>query len=861
MAEKPDEEETESKTRNQILNLQSEYARKKEWLGRLKEKEKALKDEQQARAEEKDNIVLKINLENKEKNDHRENRSSNNAEDEAVKQYIARETKSMLKDRIPAFNEDVGEEDSDDDENLDAEEQQDDTKQNHDSVIITYMNTDPVERERLNEYRVSYRIDRSIRVVDLHADVCEYWGCSRDEFALCEQPQDKSSTVLKELDDPDKQVIQNYLPRNKRAHLILAHKDVVKDRNLMSKSQGIDLEKLFAKAQSTEVDDAALASMKHGGKAQEEKDQDHFAQAFSKWPGVYTLLKGKQKPQFKKWTQIKCRSITCYVFLALFTGLAILFRNQANHYWLREGILQTLAEGIPGESSQPIPAGAENIANVRSVEQIWHWVNGPFHYQLFNNASTLRKFYVPEGFLRVRQQKAKKLKNCRRKDATPQSCYSVSVYSEDDQDKAFLYPSSMISSLKIDGHFNAGIDNYTKPDPMPDVWQKSKDYSADLSGFVQSKYDGSGYMLDYQLSNTTNEARAASTFSADMAVARSVWVNQQTRLLTFELLLANYNLGGFVSSTFMFEITPSGSVQPSAILMPIDIGDATDGGSVQLMLTVLRFLIIFYILTVQVYTETNLKVAAGTSGLMYVFSIIGFLDMSTVSLFCAIGYMRLGFDPPKPFGMTKFYSYSQEGMEYEQTFITEGVFLILIMLRLCALMRLNPHVNQYYKMFGRGLFMFGFFAIIFFPIFFGLIMFAHCIWGSGVLQFSTFWETLCSLVSFIKQDFNVRLLLEKNETWTVVYIIFYTLTVTIFLINGFLAITVHSYFQVQIADGLPKERKSWTKDQWMDWLLFGPLYKKITGKKPGSSKREDGEGDEEGGEESSSDDEGDDKED
>ena len=54
-------------------------------------------------------------------------------------------------------------------------------------------------------------------------------------------------------------------------------------------------------------------------------------------------------------------------------------------------------------------------------------------------------------------------------------------------------------------------------------------------------------MVDYNLTNP----EAASIFLQDMEVFRTHWLTPHTRLLVFEVLLANYNLGGFISSSFL----------------------------------------------------------------------------------------------------------------------------------------------------------------------------------------------------------------------------------------------------------------------------------------------------------------------
>merc|ERR1712038_60580 len=67
--------------------------------------------------------------------------------------------------------------------------------------------------------------------------------------------------------------------------------------------------------------------------------------------------------------------------------------------------------------------------DIKQYEDIWAWLGGPFHYQIFNENSTLRQYYTPVGFLRIRQQRARE-KECARADIPvnlKRKCYYVNV--------------------------------------------------------------------------------------------------------------------------------------------------------------------------------------------------------------------------------------------------------------------------------------------------------------------------------------------------------------------------------------------------------------------------------------------------
>lgn len=377
----------------------------------------------------------------------------------------------------------------------------------------------------------------------------------------------------------------------------------------------------------------------------------------------------------------------------------------------------------------------------------------------------------------------------------------------------------------------------------PRWWYKASDYDAYLTGHLQANYDGSGYMIDYNLSNPN----VGNTFLADMDIFRTYWLTTDTRLLSFEVLLANYNIGGFVSSVFLFEIAPSGSVVGTAHLMPINLGNEQMGGTGALVVDIVRSVCVFYILTFQAVSETSFRASIGGSGLEYIFSFVGFLDQSIVATFVAMCIMRLKHDPPAPIDMERFYSYSVEAIVHKRLYTTEGFFLLLICLRFTTFMKLSTYIDKYWRMLFRSCKMIGFWLFVAVPPFLGSMVLAHCIWSPYSRRFTTWWETFVSLIFFVKQDFDLNNMYITQPTWTIPFLVFYYILTSLFLLPGFLAIAVYAFFQVQLLDVNPREPHPWSYDQWMDWILFGPVYQCIFRRPPGASKREEGAEEEEDG--------------
>jgi len=400
-------------------------------------------------------------------------------------------------------------------------------------------------------------------------------------------------------------------------------------------------------------------------------------------------------------------------------------------------------------------------------------------------------------------------------------------------------------------------ENVTLPNPL--FWQEGESVLASLRGHVQTYYDGSGYMQDYYLS-PDRMPEVGARFGADLEKLRRYWVTPQTRMLAIELTLANYNLGGFVAASFLLEIPPSGAVYPSHSIVPFHVGEV-DGDGVANALDIMRWIVIIaYVMTTRLYRETLRKVHVGKTGLFYIFSTWGFVDMLTVATFFAIQFMRLRSGPPLPTDLTAFHSYTVAATMSEQLAVCEASFLLLLVVRFASFMRMSPAVFQLFKSFAKSLHQFAYFVLaIFGPIFFGTIFFANAIWSPSVRQFRSWTETLYSLVLASQESFDVETLFDKNRGWTIPFLTYFYLSMIAFFVNIFLAITVHAYFEVALVEGSEPDANKWSMDQWMDWMLWPRAYSRLTGRRPGSSQsrgyaegeelEDEGSDDEEDGEE------------
>jgi len=913
MSDEGDESQAElERERQRIKQYQSEYARKREVLDRLKEKKKALEDELKQRQEELEYVIDDIRFERNKQNESREKEHDRNKTD-AEMAFMRKEVKALLQTRIPAMAAEVVKEEEMDSAVADTSKnqpQQEDMTKLHDSVLVTYLAV--LADGAILNYKVTYRIDSKTTVEMLHLDACNYWGCSPSEFCLCIMEKDNEKQKAPLPLRAEEPLQAKVLDASKNAHLHLIQVDKLQYLGTEKHPLAQRIHSAIADLQDkrkgvTDEKELTLKTLDRRGNTVAEPTSDSFVEAFRIWPGIYNLLHERHH-YLHPWRDVVFRDICVYTLLAVLCVVISILRFSEYDYWMRLGIVETLDVGIynevesvfrdrpfystsvtcdPTSCSQvvydvsapcdrpwsercgdvppPAPFTGESILakicpsecstalpfvsfrDIQNVEQITTWMASLFQYQVFQRTSALRKFYTPLGRLRLRQKRVKEAE-CRRPevpDTKRQPCYHVYLNTDtEDTDNIVLQGVEPGGNQTLGGWFGTN-GSYATPDPFS--WIESKSYNMDVAGVLQENYDGSGYVMDFDLSDEMIDS-SGERFLRSLEFVRDFWFSIQTRVLVLELTLANYNLGCLASCTFLLEVSPSGVVVPTALIQPLSISARGGGGDLADVIDVFRLICILYILVVRAYTEIKNLVKRKRSGLLaYVLSVTGFIDQSTVAIFCAIQYMRLKYDPPNPATsmVHGFYSYSREAFFYEQTQMAEALLFCLVMIRWASLMKISTTVFKFWKAMRRSLRMFFYYLAIFLPIFFGLVFLAHSLWHPYAREFSTWWNAGVSLLMLVKIDLDFTEMHLHARFWTVPFMVFFFLAFLAFLANGFLAISVHSYFEVTLLHGnVPNS--AWTWDQWLDWMLWGRVYRAIT---RGASKRHGDSKADEGGEE------------
>merc|ERR1712025_1395046 len=96
--------------------------------------------------------------------------------------------------------------------------------------------------------------------------------------------------------------------------------------------------------------------------------------------------------------------------------------------------------------------------------------------------------------------------------------------------------------------------------------------------------------------------------------------------------------------------------------------------------------------------------------------------------------------------------------------------------------------------------------------------------GNSLAEFSTFQQSLITLLIFIRGDIDLHEVGESARYLTPFFMTIFFFVIIIFLISGFVGMMVLAMIKTQIADGDPwsnTEDHAWTPEEWLEWSFGG----------------------------------------
>jgi len=229
------------------------------------------------------------------------------------------------------------------------------------------------------------------------------------------------------------------------------------------------------------------------------------------------------------------------------------------------------------------------------------------------------------------------------------------------------------------------------------------------------------------------------------------------------------------------------------------------------------------------YLEIRSHFEHGRSSLAYVLSAGGLLDLAIAILFFVAQWMRFHERPADPRGYLSFGSYSQFAHRSDQLNMLEALVLLLLLMRMASFMAFFPSIYRFCQTFVKSLHMFVFYFTIVLPVFWGTLFLGRSIYSQHVNSFKSWADGASTLILALTESFDVDSLYVKNGAWTMAYLAYLFLCFVAFLMNGFLAIVVHIYFDTELVDTPDPANEGWPFERWLEWMLWTPVFKRILG--------------------------------
>jgi len=519
--------------------------------------------------------------------------------------------------------------------------------------------------------------------------------------------------------------------------------------------------------------------------------------------------------------------------LALLTICLVLFIMQnppGASFWLLSGMSATLLE--PRYESE-LDSWTPSFRSIGRGGDALRWLNQSLAYALFDDTSDFRRFNSAPGFLRLRQQRVKS-ESCERTDMEPvvaaDGCYPALVSSATretaDISSVAGVPVQPRCVLSTGTQIDCG-----DPATFVDAKANSKDHRvSSLQGRVQ-RYDASGYQTDVPIIvGDTDTSSTPADFTQHLTnLVDAKWVDVSTRMLLAEFSAYNGNFDRWLSFQFLFELSPSHSALPTARIFPLRLHTAeTYSENFIMFMDYLRLVLVLYVGLFMIPKGVRHKHRHKKAGYLHFLTVDGLVDTATVLLFFItflsrlVVFQRRSLKSKEVIKQMKesFQSWSEMGALYDSMNILEGLLVLCLLIRIVTFFRLARPVYLLWRVLGRAIPQYIYFAFVFLPVFMGFVFAAHAIWGPYLESFESFGRSFISLMMFLNGNLNLRPLHDVQQYWTAVFVLLFFVVVSLLLVNVFIAIMVDAQYTVRITDdGQEVSKYRWGVREWINWMF------------------------------------------
>jgi hypothetical protein len=590
-----------------------------------------------------------------------------------------------------------------------------------------------------------------------------------------------------------------------------------------------------------------------------------FVRAFMPWPGIFHTLRRAAKAEKSMHLQkLKLRDLCFTLAVAICSALIVLGRAPPQEYWLAQSVRDafedpaltggyekmhlvrdpgqnatqqntsngTSAYTIPIELQRDAWNDFENMvflpfSQVRTSADVRYFLTSTLPRAFGPRGSLVDFYFTPDSTngvsLRLRQQRSENRDGgCLRKDVEDDdfralTCLELYVQQGQQAD----YPSSF-PSVAVSPELKAYMDrrSFTK-------WQHT--VAPQIQGRLQV-YDSSGFASGY---NLFTDDGVQKYLVDQLAMNTARWIDSKTRLVTVDFAVYDASSKVYVTCVIFFELTSANSVSKAMTVRPVlfdfpEYGDLGYFASAEAMSLLLRQITAVFYPFLIVRANIVKKVKRKHRIWRYTFT-YGLLDAFILALITVNTYVRSSLFPLAKEATAQqpvlYYPVSY-GTAYvmEQLRVMDALVMLLSSVRVVSTLRIVRSVWLVLRVLGRALKDYVRFIVMFIPVFLAFVMLAYTLFLNSLAEFSTFQQSLITLLIFIRGDIDLHEVGESARYLTPFFMTIFFFVIIIFLINGFVGMMVLAMIKTQIADGDPwsnTEDHAWTAAEWSEWAFGG----------------------------------------
>jgi len=621
--------------------------------------------------------------------------------------------------------------------------------------------------------------------------------------------------------------LSQYLPISQNAHLFLVPIHYADEFMFDIKKQHA-AQRLHKKPEAEDAVETQKQQLRIATKAE---TYESILDVFKPWPGVFYLMT-KDKLKDLQIVNIRARDLFFYAAMLVLTLINFVLYDLQGHYWLVDGVSSML-----------------HVDQVRKRDDIWKWMKDELSPALFDESNSFAAYYEPEpqGYLQIRQQRAQKVLHPAREEVI-NSFKNTIPYAIDS--------ASSTAAITIDddsqwNHSLYGFNryemmNWRKGDPLV---HKSVKTTLNLNGKV-GRYTNDGFSVNYLL-RPVNWKNLRQAFERDLKLLSQSWLDASSRMLVAEFNVYSPSFERTISCTFLFELLPSGAVVASSQIRPVSFQtDETAKLLLAQSLDYLRLGIIGYLLLIAAPLEilNRRKQRDRPPGWLYAISLPGFMDAVIIATHCLIFLARLR-SLPRPASVPDFQTLRPHAYVFDSLFKLEALLFCGLCFRFASFLRLSRHVFEFWQVLSKTILEYLRFSCILLPVLAGFVLFAYAIWAPFHGEFHTFGEAFFHTCFFIRAQLPLHLLLATHHFWALFYMILFFAIFIFFFHNGYVAISCYVYWSQYLihhkartdntALYTTQSLSSWTRHDWLRWLLWDFVYNAISGVKKKKSSDDD----------------------